>query len=145
MPICKTCNVKLTNKNWSKSQQKKNVYTCKFCAVKKTQKWLEKHPDRKHKNSAEYMRDYMKAYRKDHPKRIREISSVEKARRHRELPTDTVLNEYFEGANLHHMTPSVAVYIPKTLHRSVFHNLKTGQGMDEINAKALDWLKSKCL
>lgn len=51
----------------------------------------------------------------------------------------TVLNEPFEGAEAHHMAKDVVVFVPKELHKSVKHNLETGEGMDEINGKALVW------
>jgi hypothetical protein len=86
------------------------------------------------------MRDYMRQYRRDHLERMRELGRLERNRRARDLPTDTILNEHFKGAHLHHMTPSVAIYIPKDLHRSVFHVLKTGEGMREINAKVMEWV-----
>jgi hypothetical protein len=97
--------------------------------------WNKAHPE-KHKNSKAYMRNYMRQYRADYPEKVRAIVRVEQHRRNRELPTTTILNKHFRGAVLHHITPSVAIYIPAKLHRSISHNLKTGKGMNEINAKA---------
>lgn len=65
----------------------------------------------------------------------------------RKLRNVTVLNEWFEGSELHHITKDVAIYIPKELHHSIWHNLKTGEGMEEINDAAQAWLsnKEKCV
>lgn len=62
------------------------------------------------------------------------------ATRKRKLKNVEVLNKRFEGSELHHLTKDVAVHIPKELHQSVWHNLETGEGMDEINGKALVWI-----
>lgn len=51
----------------------------------------------------------------------------------------TMLNEPFEGCEGHHMLEDVIIFIPKELHQSVWHNLKTGKNMDEINGKAQIW------
>ena len=51
----------------------------------------------------------------------------------------TVLNKPFEGCAGHHMAENVVIFIPKRLHESISHNLKTGRGMDEINKKAQMW------
>jgi len=57
------------------------------------------------------------------------------------------INNSFSGSEFHHlhvdfegnMDREIGVYIPKELHRSVFHSYKTWQGMTEINKIALDW------
>lgn len=55
----------------------------------------------------------------------------------------TALNEYFEGSELHHLTKDVVAFIPKELHRSIWHNLKTGKNMDLINRAALKFVKEQ--
>ena len=49
------------------------------------------------------------------------------------------LNDYFDGAEAHHINKTFVLYIPKEIHRSVWHNVWTGQGMEEINEIAIDW------
>ena len=49
------------------------------------------------------------------------------------------LNDHFDGAEAHHIDKEFVLYIPKELHRSVWHNVWTGQGMEEINEKAIEW------
>ncbi len=142
MGICLDCGAELTSENWSQSRQKEYTRICKFCDVKRARAWRKEHPTAKNKRRKGYMTDYMREYRKTEQglENIRTTVRKEQHRRHRDLPTDTILNEHFEGSHLHHITPSVAVYIPEKLHRSVYHNLKTGEGMNEINSKAKKWL-----
>lgn len=49
------------------------------------------------------------------------------------------LNEYFEGSQAHHINREFILYIPKELHRSVFHNVWNGIGMNEINDLAIEY------
>ena len=50
------------------------------------------------------------------------------------------INAPFEGAEGHHIMHNSVVYIPKALHRSVYHTLNSGQNIEAINAIALDFL-----
>lgn len=47
------------------------------------------------------------------------------------------INKNFIGAEAHHLDTHFVLYIPKVLHRSVYHNVMTGQGMKEINDLAI--------
>ena len=146
MSTCRRCDIELTSENWSKGNQRCGNYICIKCKstyakqryrkpkvrakeIERAKQWRKEHPNSPFKRSKEYMTKYMRDYRKKHRSRIDEIARLTYHRRDRELSTDTILNKHFEGANLHHMTPSVAVYIPQTLHRSVFHNLKTEEAI----------------
>jgi len=51
------------------------------------------------------------------------------------------LNLRFDGSEGHHLTSSVMVYIPKYIHRSVWHNMKNGLRMEEINKVAYNYLR----
>lgn len=51
----------------------------------------------------------------------------------------TTLNEWFPDSEAHHVSEGVVIFIPVELHRSIRHNLKTGENMDLINGKALIW------
>jgi len=51
------------------------------------------------------------------------------------------LNERFEGCEMHHITPSIVIYIHKELHRHYIpHSLKTGKNMGIVNMAALQYL-----
>jgi|GEM_PF-6359119 len=54
------------------------------------------------------------------------------------------VNAYQEGMDYHHMhlnnDPDIGIWIPKSLHRFIYHNSRDGHGMKEINKTALLWL-----
>jgi hypothetical protein len=52
----------------------------------------------------------------------------------------TFINEWFEGCHRHHITKTIVAHIPADLHNSVYHNLKTGENMETINALALQFV-----
>lgn len=49
------------------------------------------------------------------------------------------LNDSFIGADAHHLDKEFVLYIPKELHRSVYHNMFTGQNMEEMNDLAIEF------
>jgi hypothetical protein len=52
-------------------------------------------------------------------------------------------NQPFPACEGHHLNPEGdVVYVPKLLHKSVNHNIWTGQNMEQINALALAWLEA---
>jgi len=50
------------------------------------------------------------------------------------------LNQPFDGCEAHHLDKQRVIYIPRELHHSVWHSQFSGQGMEQINALALQWL-----
>jgi hypothetical protein len=46
------------------------------------------------------------------------------------------LNSPFTGCEGHHINDHDVIYIPKVMHKSVWHNVFTGKNMDKINALA---------
>jgi len=50
------------------------------------------------------------------------------------------LNECFVGCEGHHIDNERVINMPHALHRSVYHNQHTGQGMAKINAIAYNFL-----
>jgi hypothetical protein len=46
------------------------------------------------------------------------------------------LNSPFPGCEGHHINPQDVIYMPEALHKSIYHNQYTGQGMAEMNALA---------
>ena len=81
-------------------------------------------------------------WRKQNPERYRELKLREYDRR--SVWGIEPLNEYFEGAHFHHLhingNRSIGIYIPKELHRSVWHSYSDINTMNEINKLALEWL-----
>lgn len=50
------------------------------------------------------------------------------------------LNESFEGCEMHHINKDCVAYIPIEVHKTVYHNIWTGKGMEEINEKTFEFL-----
>lgn len=73
-----------------------------------------------------------------HPEKVSLTGKKNKAKR-RSMGWNP-LNTPFKGSDGHHINENDVIYIPKTLHQSVWHNHWTGQGMEQINVLALDWL-----
>jgi hypothetical protein len=51
-----------------------------------------------------------------------------------------VLNEPFEGSEGHHIDRGHVIFIPKELHRSVWHSQDKPETMEQINVKVFCWL-----
>ena len=83
---------------------------------------------------------YMIGYWKTPKGKIRKQNERTKSRAKRRQLGFIPLNEPFEGAEGHHIDFEYVVYIPEQLHTSISHNVWTGKGMNDINAKVLDWL-----
>ena len=52
------------------------------------------------------------------------------------------INEQFPDSHAHHFNKEGIIYIPAVLHRSVKHNVFSGEGMQEINRFAFEWLEN---
>lgn len=52
----------------------------------------------------------------------------------------TPLNSPFVGCEGHHINGTDVIYLPRKLHRSIYHNQWTGQGMAEMNVLAGQYL-----
>lgn len=50
------------------------------------------------------------------------------------------VNSYFKGCEQHHLSKFITVFIPKDLHRSIYHSLRSGKGMLKINDLVYEWL-----
>ncbi|MCK4649478.1 hypothetical protein KAT51_08135, partial [bacterium] len=78
-------------------------------------------------------------------RKVRKKSAAKtNAKRNRGLEFE-LLNEPFEGSEGHHVTKKTVLFIPKELHRSIRHNVFTGEGMEEINKLAFEWLDRKLI
>jgi len=51
-----------------------------------------------------------------------------------------LLNPPFPGCEGHHVDNEQVINMPHKLHRSIYHNQQTGQGMAKINAVAYNYL-----
>jgi hypothetical protein len=73
-----------------------------------------------------------------------ELSKKYNAKRRRGLGFIPI-NKPFKDSHGHHIDKECIVYIPEQLHTSISHNVWTGKGINDINAKTLDWLGIKPL
>lgn len=59
------------------------------------------------------------------------------------------INYYCEDMDFHHMhlngDPAIGIYLPREVHRSIYHDPTTGQGMKDINKAALLWLANQSI
>lgn len=115
-------------------------------------KWIGK------KENLEHKRAYDKKYKKEHYEKFRR-ENRKYIRKYKQSPKGKVakkkenskrkqfgfipLNEYLEGCEGHHIDKERVIYIPKEIHRSVWHSLSLGIGMDKINRLAFQYLKMK--
>jgi hypothetical protein len=96
------------------------------------QKWC---PDCEHgelhdmwaQQRSEHAEEHRKAMNKSVAKCSRKLGYIE-------------LNEHVDGYEAHHIDFKHVVYVPKGLHRSVAHDVRTGEGMGEINARVCMYL-----
>ena len=96
---------------------------------------------------------YEKTYRLTHKER-----RYERAKRFRKTPKGkiyyanhtarrrtlgfTPLNQWFKGSHAHHIDRERVIYIPKELHRSIWHSIPQNRGMNKINLAAVRFLKT---
>lgn len=74
-------------------------------------------------------------YRRDHPAEKRDY--VVPAGQCRQL------NKWFEGCKRHHVDTDTIIHIPTEIHVTHAHSIKTGRGMDSINALAFAFLNGR--
>ena len=53
------------------------------------------------------------------------------------------LNNIFPGCHRHHITETLVICIPAELHKHIYHVLKTGRGMAEMNILALQYINGE--
>lgn len=101
-------------------------------------KYRETHPEEIKRKAAEYyalnkeiIGERIVSYKKEHPDWLQNEYRKHNAKR-RELGF-IALNKPFNGSEGHHVDPQHVLFVPKELHRSVKHNVWTGEGMKEIN------------
>lgn len=82
--------------------------------------------------------EYDKIWKAAHPENVARLNKKNQAKR--KGMGFKPLNEPFEGSHAHHVNNDQVIYIPGDIHRGVHHNLRTGQGMAEMNALAFQYL-----
>ena len=110
-------------------------------------KWCLAHPEKLkgyyrtyYSKNIEKIKEKTKKWYLENYKKVKEASKRCNARRKRDFGF-IPLNEYFLGAEGHHINYNYIVYIPAKMHHSVWHSLTSGKGMGKINKKAFKFLK----
>jgi len=88
-----------------------------------------------YKQCKKEIRSRQRKYRLGHPE------SVKRCNARRKHFGFIPLNSFFTGAEGHHVNYNYVIYIPKKLHRSVWHSITSGKGMKKINKKAFKFLR----
>ena len=91
-----------------------------------------------HEQNKEKEKQRAKAWIKNHKKQWCELRRKIKFKR-RKLGF-VPLNKPFEGSDAHHICLTFVIYIPREMHRSIYHNVWTGKNMVLINNLAFDYL-----
>jgi hypothetical protein len=91
-----------------------------------------------HIENPEKAKTCIEEWQKKNPEKVKKTRRKHNAKRR--VLGFIAINEPFEGCEAHHFNKVYVIYIPKWLHRSISHNVWTGKGMAEINAKAFAWL-----
>lgn len=89
----------------------------------------------------QHNKERLKNWRKEHPEEYKLRQKKQDFKR-RGLG-NSCLNKRFEGSHGHHVNFNEVVFIPESLHNSVWHNVWTGKGMSEINSKVNLWLNEQ--
>lgn len=95
--------------------------------------------------------DKLKQYNIDHPEAAERRSAFNQGISYdewegfsegdwRDWNNTIYINEPFPGCHRHHITKTIAICIPAELHGHIWHNLKTGLNMGEINALAIQFI-----
>ena len=116
-------------------------------------KWRLKNPDydREYRQEhSEEIKEYVKQWRLEKPEYTKEWwktdAGKEVARIHNAARRDLgsiELNKPFPCSEFHHIDEEHGIHMPKELHHSIYHNLKTGQGMEEINTIAFRYISEE--
>lgn len=164
---CKHCEKKMRTENpeYFQNHHKKYYYAnrTELLIQKKNYRLLNidkfKEKDKNYYiNNLEHKKQMDKKYRRNNADKIRmrnrrydsteagRIVKIKSGNKRRRLGCNPI-NKHFKGSHYHHLMRSVngtidtdiGIYIPEKLHRSVWHNGNTGQGMEEINKLAIEW------
>ena len=49
------------------------------------------------------------------------------------------INDKFDGTEAHHIDRDFVIYIPKRIHKSIYHSIVTGKNMKEMNKAAFEY------
>ncbi len=123
-------------KHPSRSKESQKIYRQNHPerAKEQSSRWRLAHPE-------EFKVLQRKWWERNHDKALQYWKIHYARRRGLRYSVKIFLNSWFVGSVLHHVSEGVGAYIPRKMHESVKHNLRTGLGMEEINQLTTEWLK----
>jgi hypothetical protein len=125
-----------------KKYRKTNPDKCKEASKKWQNNNLDKYKELQKKwrdNNPDKIRESKKNWIKNNPDKHR-VSSKKHQDKRRNLESE-LINKWFVGSEGHHIDKENVIYVPKELHRSVFHNNFTGRNMNIINNLVFEWIE----
>ena len=132
-------------KRYQAHKEQKKEYSREYY---QTHKGERKEYDKEYRQvHKEQIKKYCQSHKKEHaesnkhwkernPDKVREMRRKSNNKHYRNLGFNP-LNEWFEGCEGHHINTKDVIYIPKEMHKSVPHCLRTRQGMAKINTLAI--------
>ena len=124
------------SKAWALTHVEQKKETNRRWQLANPEKVKEKSNEWKRRNS-EHCSAETKRWIEEHPEQIQVLYRRHSAKRR--VLGFIPMNQPFDGCEGHHLNQSDVIYIPKRLHRSVYHNVFTGKNMEKINALACAW------
>lgn len=123
--------LKADRKVWSLNNPERKKESKKQWMLKNHQKIVDENKRWKEKHLG-----YMKQYKQSPQGKEADRRNKAKRRRLGFVP----LNKKLPGTEGHHINREEVVYIPKKLHRSIWHSLSLNINMDKINLVTFDYL-----
>ncbi len=88
------------------------------------------------KDNLEYIKEYKKKY---YQTEVGKATTRKKNNKRRQLGF-TPLNEPFSDCEGHHISENFVVYIPRKIHKYLYHSIWNWKNMDKINKLAISFL-----
>jgi len=147
--------IKKMNRNWYLSNLERVKKMCKEWSIAHPTKVKESrkkyrliHPERVKASSkkwrlanSEKANEASKKWNIANPEKVKKIRRKAKARR--KQFGFILLNKSFRGCEGHHIDENYVIYIPKELHRSVWHSVTNNINMNKINKLAFDFWRRR--
>ncbi len=121
---------RIDNKNRIKALRKQWYIIHKESENRKNKRWCG--------DNKEHIKKYIKRWIKNNTAKYKLIHQKSKSKR-RHLGF-IPLNKPFMGCEAHHISQNFVIYIPKKIHRWLYHSVWTWQNMEQMNKVAIEFL-----
>jgi len=122
------------NKQWNKDNEEYRKERDRQY-YKDNQEHLEEYRKQWNEDNKEYKSEYQKQYYKTSAGKLTIKRSNAKRKNFGFIP----LNDWFKNCEGHHLNYDDVIFIPKELHRSVYHSVTQNINMNEINNAVFEW------